>query len=264
MPTELPQKKVKRMNKNFLTFPMEVLTITQSYTGKTSHLPHTTGTPKDFPIDAGGKDSGRDWIICNADKLVVSKVYGVGTNGTNTVWLTSTEPVVFADGTEDYAVQMFIHPNDDDLKKLKPGMTFRRGEPMFREGKDGATANHIHIAVGKGRIHNTGWRQNTNGKWVLDTTNGTIKPEKAYFIDDTITTTIKRTEGLRFLPYPTFYKTKKKVNVRIGAGTKYDVIEVLPKGAEVTYFESMINSSGNEWVMVGKDRYVNMAHLKKA
>ena len=36
------------------------MTITQSYTGTYSHLTHTTGYPKDYPIDEAGKDTGRD------------------------------------------------------------------------------------------------------------------------------------------------------------------------------------------------------------
>ena len=48
----------------YLTYPFKTMRITQSYTGTTSHLPHTTGSPKDYPLDEGGKDGGRDPILC--------------------------------------------------------------------------------------------------------------------------------------------------------------------------------------------------------
>lgn len=44
----------------YLTYPFKMMRITQSYTRTTSHLPHTTGSPKDYPLDESGKDGGRD------------------------------------------------------------------------------------------------------------------------------------------------------------------------------------------------------------
>ena len=40
----------------YFYFPMETMRVTQSYDGTTSHKPHTTGTPKDYPIDIAGID----------------------------------------------------------------------------------------------------------------------------------------------------------------------------------------------------------------
>lgn len=212
--------------KNYLTYPMSVMNITQTYNGNTSHKPHTTGNIKDYPVDDGGKDSGRDYVLCPCDKMKVVRIYGVGNSGTNTVWLTSTEKVFFADGTSDYVTVMFVHPGDDDLKKIKVGQTFVRNEKMFREGKDGATANHIHIAVGKGKIKGNGWAQNSNKKWVLTTTGGTVKPEKAFYLDKNVTTTIKKNGGLTFINMPievakVTFKIGDKVKVKAGA-TAYD------------------------------------------
>ena len=44
----------------YLTYPFKTMTIMQSYTGSTSHYPHTRGNYRDYPIDEGGKDTGRD------------------------------------------------------------------------------------------------------------------------------------------------------------------------------------------------------------
>ena len=101
----------------YLTYPFKAMTITQSYTGTVSHLPHTTGYPKDYPID------GRDPFYATC-KLKVIKIYGVGNRGTNTIWLQSTEKVTFANGKTDYVTMMLIHPNDDDLRRLYIGQKF--------------------------------------------------------------------------------------------------------------------------------------------
>ena len=41
----------------YLTYPFKTMTITQSYTGSTSHYPHTKGNYRDYPVDEGGKDT---------------------------------------------------------------------------------------------------------------------------------------------------------------------------------------------------------------
>lgn len=187
---------------NYLIFPMECLNVTQTYEGLASHKEHTTGSPKDYPADFGGKDTGRDYFLCPCDEIEIKRIYGVGNGGTNTVWLQSTSKVIFANGTEDFCCMQVTHPNDDDLQKLETGQKFKRGAKIFREGSDGATANHLHISVGKGKIVGNGWTLNSLGKWVLTTTNGTLKPEDAFFIDKNITTEIRKTLSLNFKTLP--------------------------------------------------------------
>lgn len=226
----------------YLTYPFKTMKITQSYTGTTSHLPHTTVSPKDYPIDEGGKDTGRDPFYAPC-KMKVRKIYGVGNRGTNTLWVESTEKVTMPNGKTDYVTIMLIHPNDSDLKRLKVGQTFKKGDIVCYEGVDGATGNHIHMAVGMGKMTGTGWTQNDNEKWVLTCTNGTIKPEDAFYIDKSFTTVIND-KGLDFkevpkkLPTTTKPKTKAKytvgnykvtganvLNVRKGAGTIYSKVK---------------------------------------
>ena len=243
---------------------MKYLTVTQTYAGKTSHLPHTTGTPKDYPVDLGGYDSGRDWVYCPCDEMKIVRIYGVGNSGTNTVWATSTDKAIFADGTSDYVTMQFTHMNDDDLKKIKVGQVFKRKDKMFREGKDGATANHIHLAVGKGKSKGNGWAKNSNGKWVLTTTGGAVKPEKAFYVDEDFTV-IKKTGGLSFKPMPKWkeYITLKKVNIRKGAGTSHDVVGTYAKGALILVDEVFTNNYGNKWVHTDKG-WVNFNSVKEA
>ena len=187
--------------KNYLVYPCEVMRITQNYNGKTSHYPHTVGYPKDYPIDEGCADSGRSWFRCPCDKIQVKRIYGVGSRGTNTIWLQSTSKVYFPDGTADYVTLLITHPEDDDLSKLKVGQTFVRWQKICREGKDGATGNHLHISVGKGKISGNGWVQNSRGKYVLTTTGGTFKPEKLFYIDRNLTKVIS-SGGLVFKSLP--------------------------------------------------------------
>ena len=212
--------------KNYLTYPCKVMRITQSYTGTTSHLPHTTGKPKDYPWDEGCTDGGRDYCYCPCDEMKVKRIYGVGSGGTNTLWLESTTKVDFADGTSNYFIMLITHPNDDDLKKIKVGQIFSRGDKICREGKDGATGNHFHFSGGKGKFSGNGWVRNSKSKYVLTATDGAFKPEKLFFVDGSFTK-IENSKGLSFKKIPESYTvgnykvTADILYVRTGAGTKY-------------------------------------------
>lgn len=203
--------------------------ITQSYTGTVSHLPHTKGDYRDYPIDEGCESGGKSYMYCPCDEMKIKRIYGVGTGGTNTMWLESTDKVLFADGSEDYFSMLVTHPDDSELKKLKVGQTFTRKEKICLEGKDGASGNHLHISAGKGRVKGNGWVKNSNGKWVLTVTGGTFKPEELFFIDSSFTM-IKNRKGLNFTFVPCEKKYKKGnyevtkanlLNVRTGPGTSF-------------------------------------------
>lgn len=229
---------------NYLTYPFKTMRITQNYLGRTSHYPHTTGNIKDYPLDEGGRDGGRDPFYCPCDGMKIVKIYGVYSGGTNTMWVESTTKVNFADGTSDYVCGQLTHMNDSDIGKLKVGQTFKRGDIICYEGTDGATGNHIHHSWGKGHIAEGGWSQNSNGKWVLRTTNGTFKPEQLFYVDKNFTT-VDYAGGLTFKSVPTTTKktstkttnttakpkyttgnykvTTEVLNVRAGAGTNYAI-----------------------------------------
>ena len=217
------------MNNNSLIYPCKTMRITQSYTGKTSHLPHTKGTFRDYPIDEGCEDGGKSSMYCPCDEMKVKRIYGVGSGGTNTLWLESTGKVSFSDGTSDYFSMLITHPDDSELKKISVGQIFTRGEEICREGKDGATGNHFHFSGGKGKVKGTGWIKNSNGKWVLTTTKGTFRPEKLFYVDKSFTR-IKDSKGLvfSFLPEEKQHRTGKHIvskakllHVRTGPGTQY-------------------------------------------
>lgn len=184
---------------NYLTYPSKVMNITQNYSQSYSHTPHSTGTPKDYPIDEACADSGRSYFYCPCDEMKIAHIYGVGNGGTNTIWLESTSKVNLANGKSDYITILITHPNDDTLKNLYVGQKFKRGAAMFLEGNDGrATGWHFHIAVGTGKFTGTGWVQNSNGSWVLKTTGSPLKPEEAFYIDSSFTTKIINKNGINF------------------------------------------------------------------
>ena len=186
--------------KNYLTYPCKVMNITQGYTGNYSHGPHNEGSPKDYPWDEACENTGRSPMYCPCDEMILKRKY---TKDTNTLWLESTSKVYFADGTSDYVTLLVTHPNDSDVARLKEGQKFKRGELICYEGTDGnATGNHFHFAVGKGKIKGNGWVQNSKGKWVLTTANGSKKPETMFYIDPEFTKTVKKTQGIKFKNLP--------------------------------------------------------------
>ena len=233
---------------NYLIYPMKTMKISQDYINNYSHGPHSKGSPKDYPWDEAGADGGREYFYCPCDKMKVVRVFGVGGSGTNTIWLTSTSKVDFADGTSDYFTMLVTHPNDDDLRRISVGKIYTRGQQICREGTDGrATGNHFHFAGGKGQMKGSGWTQNSKKAWVLTTTNGTFKPEQLFFVDKSFTT-IKNDKGLKFKTKPTetskptssatttgvtkkgyttgnYKVTVDVLNVRKGAGTLYSKVK---------------------------------------
>ncbi len=183
----------------YFTFPMETLNVTQNYLGGTSHLPHTTGNPKDYPIDVAGADGNQSAIFAPVDMKVVAK-RGVGNkNVTNTVWLVSTEKVKTPIG-EMQVFMVLTHWNDGDtaMKKWNVGSVVPARNIICYEGKDGADSNHIHMVVGIGYSDN--WIANSNGKWVI--TGQTKKPEEIMYIDPSFTKSIKNSGGINWQNVP--------------------------------------------------------------
>ena len=177
------------MSKNYLIYPTKTMNLTQTHT-MGNHAGHYNGSPKDYPFDDACDGAGRSWFYCPCDEMKIVKIYGVSARGVNTVWMTSTSPVVMPCGT-DYITIMVEHPEDDDLKKLEVGQTFKRGEAMFREGGNGAKGagtygNHFHISCGTGNIKGTGWAENSNGSWVLTVTGKTKKATDCFYLDGAI------------------------------------------------------------------------------
>ncbi len=136
------------------------------------------GTHKgSYAVDVAGKDYRRDNVFAPFTG-VVKKIWANG----NTVWLQSLAPVLFADGTIDYAVASFTH--DDDVSDLKVGQVIQQGQVFYQEGMKGfVTGNHVHLEIGRGKFTGTGWYNNSFGFWTI---NRKYLPHKAFFLDGTI------------------------------------------------------------------------------
>ncbi len=206
-----------------LIYPFRVMRITQRYDGTTSHLPHTTGTPQDFPVDEAGADGGSDPVFAPCD-CVVRRIWGVAESGVNTLWVESRKKVRLANGKTTVVTLQLTHPNDGDLRRLQVGQTIKKGDVLCREGTDGANGNHIHLSVGTGKMKGSGWTKNSLGKWVLTTTGKPLKPEEAFFVDRSFTC-VRDSAGLAFsfLQNGTrscrFRVTAPLLRVRSGPGT---------------------------------------------
>ena len=198
---------------NYLIYPTKTLLISQNYTDTYSHYKNYLGTPRDFPIDETSGEAGRSYFYTPCDEVVVKRIWGVGTGGTNTIWLQSTSKVTTPTFT-DYVTIMIIHPNDDTLKNIKVGDTFKRGEPIFLEGNDGnATGYHFHISVSRGKYVAPGWQNNSLNGYVI--TGDSKKPEEVFFIDKDFTKVINN-KNLKFKylikDYGDIVKRDSKVN----------------------------------------------------
>lgn len=203
-------------------FPMETMRITQSPYGTTSHLPHTTGTPKDYPIDCAGIDGGRSAIFCPTDMKVTA--IRRGSSVTNTIWLVSTKKVK-TPTFEDTVFMTCTHWNDGDsaiAKHNAVGIIVKKGEIICYEGTDGATANHIHIVCGRGYADT--WVTNSNKKIVIK---GDSKPpEQVMYVYTKFTTKIMEKGGLNWIMTDTDTYTATYVGTPVARNTKVDQINV--------------------------------------
>ena len=140
-------------------FPMEYLRVTQGENGTASHK-------GSLAMDFGGRDGGCDRLFAPCDMVV--KRCRSGANGE--MYLESTDKVLFADGTSDYARLLCIH---DAVFNKKAGDTVKQGEYFYDEGGMGSGkadrfAAHVHIEAGKGRWKSTTQSKNAAGTYVCE------------------------------------------------------------------------------------------------
>lgn len=182
----------------YFTFGMKTLRVTQSYDGSVSHKPHWYKSTNycDYPVDVAGADSGTDIFYAPVDMKVVA-IRGINNLMTNTIWLVSIDDCKTPSGTFKPFL-MLTHWNDNDpyISKLKANTIVKKGQPICFEGRDGASANHLHVVVGnsdKGIGNNI--ILNSNNKWV---SNGfCMKPEEVMYIDSKFTKIIT-SGGIKF------------------------------------------------------------------
>ena len=140
-------------------FPMKYLRVTQGELDSYSHA-------GSYAMDFGGKDSGSDKLFAPCD-MVVKRCRA---NATGEMYLESTEKVLFADGTSDYARLLCIH---DSTFNKKVGDIVKQGEYFYDEGgmgsgKPNKFATHVHIEAGKGKWKSTTQSRNSKGTYVCE------------------------------------------------------------------------------------------------
>lgn len=247
---------------NYLTYPLKVMNMTQSYKGNYTHEGHQKGNTKDYPVDDACGSGNDSYFYCPCDEMIVKKVYGVGLKASNTIWLESTTPVI-TPTFNDYVTLMIVHPEDKYLKNLYIGKRFSKNDKIFPKGKDGnATGPHFHITVGRGKFISGGWSKNNLGLWILKTTKENVKPEEAFFIDENFTT-IKNTKNLNFIKLynkdeDNIYYTTANLNIRLGPGTKYKLVNTIIKNTKI----KVLSITGN-WAKISDKEYVSKNFITK-
>lgn len=155
-------------------YPSKTMRITQGYmTG--SHV-------SSYAIDDGCDNTGRSSL--NAPYSgTVKQIYS---QYENEVFFESDAPILFADGTKDFAVTMFLHQDSPMAYGMAVGKHYNQGEPMYIEGgrykgKNGSLANHVHMEFARGKYVGNGWYKNASGYYSL---RNAKKPQDCCFIDD--------------------------------------------------------------------------------
>lgn len=164
---------ISRNGLQCLILPMVNFQISQGNNGYFSH----SGVNA---LDLCGKDTGAEPVIAPCD-LRWTGWYDSYANG-NAVWFESTAPVLFADGSVNYATFMFIHCNDiSHILRNGTGHTYKQGDYILSEGTAGfATGNHTHYEVAKGKFQGTYALNRETGVYHLP---GSISADQANVTD---------------------------------------------------------------------------------
>jgi len=140
-------------------FPMEYLRVTQGELDSHSHA-------GSLAMDFGGKDTGADRLYCPCDMVVKRCRH----NANGELYLESTLPVEFADGTTDYARLICLH---DGTFNVVEGQVLKQGDYFYDEGGMGsgnpkAFGTHVHMEAGKGKWNSTTQSPNAQGTYVIE------------------------------------------------------------------------------------------------
>ena len=163
-------------------FPMKILNLSQGYGAGTSTHVYS------YALDFCGKDSGRDDVYAPFDCKVTKKY--VKSGHSFEVWLTSTKKVLARNGYYGYLTMSITHPSE--IASMKVGQKFKQGELICREGKEGATANHIHLELSEGT--KAGW-DIIKGNYV---NKNKVKPEEYLFLPESSVIKKEKYKGVKY------------------------------------------------------------------
>lgn len=101
----------------------------------------------------------------------------------NAVWIQSTSPVRYADGSYDYMTAIFLH--DNNISDLYVGQALTQGEYFYHSGDFGiSSGKHVHLSFYRGQYN----------PYTMHIGNGDVYAEDALFLPDD--TYIYNTYGL--------------------------------------------------------------------
>lgn len=157
--------------------PMKCITVTNGYGEGSGH-------PYSYAIDLAGKDSGKDPVFapfdCKITKLYTpkTKTGKIDTSHAPEVWITSTKPVLCANGY--YGVMTMSLTHSKETYNLKVGQKFKQGDIILHEGNQGVSqGNHIHMELTKG--DKVGWDIITKKGKTYYVNKNRVKPEEYLF-----------------------------------------------------------------------------------
>lgn len=146
---------------------------------RVTYGPHGVNSHKNsYAIDLGGADTGIS-KLCAPFSGYVRRIR----SNSNELWFESAEPVLWANGTQDYVTIMMIHANSVPVSN---GQYVKQGEWLYSEGTKGnASGNHIHFEVGRGKfVSPYGWYSNGYGNDGSEVWNiyNQVDPTSVFFI----------------------------------------------------------------------------------
>ena len=91
----------------------------------------------------------------------------------NAVWIQSTGPVRYADGSYDYMTAIFLH--DNNISDLYVGQGLKQGEYFYHSGDFGiSSGKHVHVSFYRGQYD----------PWTMRVGSGDVYAEDALFLPD--------------------------------------------------------------------------------
>lgn len=175
--------------------PMKVITITNGGYGEGS------GHPYSYALDLAGKDSGKDPVFAPFDCKVTglyqpkTKDGKIDTGHAPEVWLTSTQPVLCANGY--YGIMTISLTHSKETYNLKKGQKFKQFDVVLHEGNQGVSyGNHIHMELSKGDC--PGWDIITKKGKKYYVNKNKVKPDEYLFATEDTVIRQEVTKGKRY------------------------------------------------------------------
>lgn len=237
----------------YAIYPSKKMRISQRY-DEGNHLTHFNNSDyKDYPIDETYGDSSSNGIFYAPFNCEVVKKYSATTKE---IWITSTEKVNTPSG-KDYVTIFIGHIRSNEYDNIKVGDKFKQYEKIVSEEKDSmSTGYHNHISCGLGKIKGTGWVKNNRNVWVLQTINGTKKPELIFYVNPNFTTIID-SKKLNFETMPT-----EEENITNNENISNDeyINYTIKKGDTLSEIAKEYNTSVNELASINNIKDVNLIY----